>query len=578
MYQYFWMLLSLVLFLGCGSSTQNQPSKEYEEIPTETTEELEQNRTSIAPSTVVSLPSMGKAQLGVMANAKVDLSVWSEEENRWVILATEMTSTGKTLAEIGNFDAHRELLEGEKRYLYTVTGGEDWDVEDDGVLNRSFTPNLGSFHLMAQGEILKQSTTLNVTMVSEILYQKQIADQTTATALLIAELLAEDIGGDGDIDMLDILSYNPIEDKDKLTRTYQEQLDVIVDNILHGRAWNYQAVLFVVPPKTYPKNESGIQEALDAGDYDYVIAELLANRDLYTDLDEDEVNLNIAAAYVGKSGYSVFDITGAISESDEGLNGFIAKVTKENDAVETINQLNEASNYYAKVIEGVDCEHVEELNQTEASACFSLGLVKLTALSNSVKLLFGGDEEIVDRWAEGVEINGSDDLNGNGVIDDADASGCAIVYASNPLNPCRDGSMASYRQRVVFSQNGIEYPTTLIDVDVGSSSWGYRTFKKLLTNNSTGENTALLTDGVCDRSLKKSSNQVDGVEYFPCPVINNGVMMNMAEALDEAAGVQSLFPAQSTTQNTIELYIENITGSRDGVISQDDLGIYLQSH
>ncbi len=80
--------------------------------------------------------------------------------------------------------------------------------------------------------------------------------------------------------------------------------------------------------------------------------------------------------------------------------------------------------------------------------------MRLTSLSNSVKLLFGGDEDVVQSWAEGVDINSSDDLNGNGVIDEADASGCAIVYASDPANSCREGSMATYRKRSPLQKMG----------------------------------------------------------------------------------------------------------------------------
>jgi len=54
--------------------------------------------------------------------------------------------------------------------------------------------------------------------------------------------------------------------------------------------------------------------------------------------------------------------------------------------------------------------------------------------------------------------------------------------------------------------------------------------------------------------------------------------MNIADSLSVASGIQNLFPIGSETRETIESYIENITGSPDGTLTQDDLGIYLQSH
>ncbi len=217
------------------------------------------------------------------------------------------------------------------------------------------------------------------------------------------------------------------------------------------------------------------------------------------------------------------------------------------------------------------------ITEEQKSACYSLGLVRLTSLSNSVKLLFGGDEDVVQSWAEGVDINSSDDLNGNGVIDEADASGCAIVYADNPSNSCREGAMATYRKKVTFIKDGISYETTMIDVDIGNPNLGYTTFKKLITDNGSGKS-VVLTDGICDINFNKSTYEIDGEVYFPCPVIDDGKIMNISDSLKVSYGIQNLFPVGSTTRTTIESYIENITGSPDGVITQDNLGIYLQSH
>jgi hypothetical protein len=328
------------------------------------------------------------------------------------------------------------------------------------------------------------------------------------------------------------------------------------------------------PTLAHPTTEAGIQEALDDRDYDYVISQLISNRDAYGDLNDDEVNINIAGAYVGKSGYTVFDITSAISNSKGSLNGFVSETTKDNDAVDTINQLNEADEYYSKVVNGVNCGNTTTLTEEQKSACYNLGLVRLTSLSNGVKLLFGGDADITKKWADGVDINSSDDLSGNGVVDEADASACTIVYASDPSNPCREGSMATYRKRVTFTTpSGTEYNATLIDVDIGNPNLGYTTHKKLV-----GDGSALLTDGVCDVNFNKTTNQIDGVNYFPCPVINGGDMMSISDSLNSASNVQSLFPNGSETRTTIESYVENITGSKDGVITQDNLGVYLQSH
>jgi len=45
-------------------------------------------------------------------------------------------------------------------------------------------------------------------------------------------------------------------------------------------------------------------------------------------------------------------------------------------------------------------------------------------------------------------------LNGNGVMMNLMPPGCPIVYASDPANSCREGSMATYRKRSPLTKMG----------------------------------------------------------------------------------------------------------------------------
>ena len=329
----------------------------------------------------------------------------------------------------------------------------------------------------------------------------------------------------------------------------------------------------------YPRTESGIQKALDNGDYSFVINQLLNNRDAYSGLDDDSVNMNIAGAYVGSSGYTIFDITGAMSDGNQSsFNDFVNNITKDNNALDTINKLNQADIYYSKIVQGVNCSTPDNLTKIQKDSCYNLGLVRLTSLTNSVKLLFGGDSTTVQKWANGVDINSSDDLNGNGVLDASEASACAIVYANNPNDSCKDGTFYSYRGAVNFKKNGREYKLTLIDVDVGNSENGYQNFYKLISSNA-NNNTPILTSGVCDTNFNITTHSADGEIYFPCPVIDsNGDVMGIKQSLESSANIQSLFPNGDTTRTTIESYIKNITGSTSGTIGLDNLSTYLRTH
>jgi hypothetical protein len=575
-------LLLILLFIGCGNSSKTDNTIDEEYIPIES-EPTETSNNSNTTDEVVD--KLGKAQLGVMANATVKLYLLEDGEQR--LLATEITSKGDNIETIGNFNLHLELLEDNKFYLYEVSGGEDSDVDDDGEIDDNPTPNRGSFQLIARGDSLKKAQKINITIVSAIIYKliKPYLKSDDISNKLLAfcrDVIQKDISGDGTIGIDDIFSYDPIRSKPKLFASYQNKILDMVNNILNGKELDFEQIVYSISSSIdYPKNEIGIQNALDHGHYSYVISQLKSNRGAYGDMNDDEINMNIAGAYVGISGYTVFDITGAIATSNDNnnsLNGFIHDITEDNNALNTLESLEEADRYYREVVNGLNCSDTTGLTDEQRASCFNLGLVRLTTLSNSVKLLFGGDEELVREWADGVDINSSDDLNGNSVVDGTDASACAIVYANNPADNCRDGSMFTYRGRVSFNRFGVEHNTTLLEIDVGSTTHGFNSFYKLTTNRTTN-NSVVLTNGVCDRNLNMTTNSIDGVDYFPCPTFNNnGTIMTIEASLDTSANIQGLFPTGSDTRNTVNGYIRNLTGSVDGTINQNNLSNYLQRH
>ena len=818
---------------------------------------------------------LGKAQLGVLSHAKVKLYELNKVEKK--LLATEFTSNGESIEGIGNFNLHLEKLKENRFYLYEVSGGEDYDVNDDGVIDNSATLNKGVFHLLVKGSHIKAIKKARITVISEIIYQKLLSSLNLENIaienkmkLLVQEIIKEDINGDGFVGIEDILKYNPILDKGKLYLEYQNKIIKIIDDILKNKksdliapifknenstfeinenlelvgkieidevsaltvtllgddadklAYNmttkelslikkvdfekphdknsdnlfeftieamdsyfnktkkdftikildinetipkapllqkttlsifennvsgtlvgsifikeqgtdqiqsfkisgedaqfftidkegklfssksfdyetkkryslkteatndvgksnqvtvviqiedvpdikptvqdvsltvsenlpigtligkidivnrgdsniskiklegylsnsfeidktsnihvrsyldyesytfyylqYRAInkageskpanltvrisnVFENIGSDYPPTESGVQNALDRGDYAFVLNELLNNRDNYSGLDDDTVNMNIAGAYVGSSGYTVYDITGAMSDGNKSsFNDFVNKITKNNDPVATINQLTQADKYYSNIVQGLDCTNTTTLTQIEKDSCYNLGLVRLTSLTNSVKLLFGGNSNTVEKWAEGVEGNSSDDLNGNGVLDASEASACAIVYANNSGNSCQASTSYSYRGGVTFSNATNSHNFSLLEVDVGNATNGYQSFYQLVTTKS-NNNTPVLTNGVCDKSFNKTTQPADGVTYFPCPTVDaSGTPMGIKQSLESVANIQSLFPDGDETKGTLNSYITNITGDANGTIGLDNLSTYLRAN
>ncbi|CAA6808395.1 MAG: Proprotein convertase subtilisin/kexin type 7 [uncultured Sulfurovum sp.] len=832
------------------------------------------NQTSDDNDSII-VNNFGKAQLGVLAKATVKLYELNKVERK--LLATTTTSEGTDIKSIGNFNLYLEKLEDDKFYLYEVSGGEDFDVDDDGIIDTQSTANQGLFHLLVLGQHLKSIQTATVSVVSEIVYQRLISslslensELTDKMQELAQKIIEEDINGDGFIGIEDILKYNPVTDKEKLFTEYQHKVSKVIDDILNNRSSDFDAPTFEnnsseikinenlqfvqkiqindispleitllgtdansfnyndttqelsfvskadfenpqdnnqdnifeltiqatdsyfnsnsktfliqvldvnetipevpqlkdtnlsvnenngtnsligtillesegtsaitaytlmgedsqyfsvtnqgelfsqqsfdyearksyafeaqatnsigesntvkieiqiqdvadikpiveevrisTPENTsigsligkltisdsgdsniskitiygyennkfeadtdgdlhvlsyldyestnvyylqysasnkagesdkanltievtnifensgsdYPRTEDGIQKALDNADYAFVLNQLLNSRDSYSSLDDDTVNMNIAGAYVGTSGYTVFDITVAMNEGNtSSFNDFVNNITKNNDALETIKNLNLADTYYSNIVDGLDCNDTSTLTQIEKNSCYNLGLVRLTSLTNSVKLLFGGNPTTIQKWANGVDINSSDDLNGNGVLDKAEASACAVVYANDPKESCKNGTFYSYKGRIIFTKNGREHNTTLIEVDVGNASNGYQSFYQLISSKA-NNNTPLLTSGVCNKTFNISSSPSDGITLFPCPTLDaNGDIMGIKQSLEQVANIQALFPSGDETKKTVENYLENITGSSQGTVGLDNLSTYLRTN
>jgi len=195
--------------------------------------------------TVANPAVMGSVSFGALAGATV--TIYKVEDNGSLSeLWSETTSSGATLAEIGQFNTHAYDLDDDSFYLYKVVGGEDWDVDDDGSLDAMSTANKGTIRAIAQGSDIKSAgEDFKVTAMSEILYEKVLyslkndydADTFEGTLTTQAATVIEtDISGDGTIDNLDILLYNPASDSSNLTEYYRAKNQEILDAIHQGSA------------------------------------------------------------------------------------------------------------------------------------------------------------------------------------------------------------------------------------------------------------------------------------------------------------------------------------------------------
>ncbi len=183
------------------------------------------------------------AKLGNLADANV--TIYKIEDNGTLIsLYFEKTSSGTTLGEIGKFDMHIDTLDDNLFYLYEVTGGKDWDSDDDGILDANATINKGIIRAIAKGSNLKVAAdNFIVSYATELIYEKITPTlKYHFNASTFGEKLQDavkkvigDIDGDGAIDEKDMLIFNPHSDESKLIGVYSSRAQKIKDILHNGK-------------------------------------------------------------------------------------------------------------------------------------------------------------------------------------------------------------------------------------------------------------------------------------------------------------------------------------------------------
>ncbi|WP_457638836.1 LVIVD repeat-containing protein [Persephonella sp.] len=193
-------------------------------------------------STSEPAPVYGTAQLGNLAEASVEIYELTDNGSP-VLKWTETTSSGETLDEIGKFNTHAGEMEDEKYYIIKITGGQDWDTDDNGLIDSLPTDNKGTIRLIASGKNIKSTENLKVTMISEIIYEKvakyikyDYSKENLAQKIDDAvEQVVEDTNGDGQVDIYDVITFDPVKHKPKLKGIYKREFVNIVSVIHSGK-------------------------------------------------------------------------------------------------------------------------------------------------------------------------------------------------------------------------------------------------------------------------------------------------------------------------------------------------------
>jgi len=182
------------------------------------------NETSVTIE-IIDVDEYAEAGLGRWGDASI--KIYKLEDNATQTLKfSETTSVGADVNTTGLFDSHRLELEQNSFYLYEVSGGEDYDANNDGVIDASPTPNSGTIHAVVKGSWVRHiNWRPRVNLMSEVYYQwvKSEIDNFNVYSLERKLLypnqsryfylhINNDLNGDDTYgNAVDALIYNPIK-------------------------------------------------------------------------------------------------------------------------------------------------------------------------------------------------------------------------------------------------------------------------------------------------------------------------------------------------------------------------------
>jgi len=186
----------------------------------------------------------GQAELGPLAQANFTLRKLDENMTKLYEGITTQ-GDGQDVTTAGIIPVSAAVLNSldDEYYFVGVSGGLDVDRNDDLVWDDVPTVNHGTLHaILSAGELQRGNYKVNIFTQAIYQYLASLQDVTQLSANelkdkmdnLAAELIAADLNGDGHIDYLDVLRWDPAKDKDQLTIDYEKEVAPYVEKILLG--------------------------------------------------------------------------------------------------------------------------------------------------------------------------------------------------------------------------------------------------------------------------------------------------------------------------------------------------------
>ena len=319
-----------------------------------------------------------------------------------------------------------------------------------------------------------------------------------------------------------------------------------------------------------------IQLAIDKSDFDGAVA--LLDGKCSTALEDSDKNFALATAYMGKAGFSAIDVVNSVLDStDAGGDAFstlaLSIDSGKNDS--TLTYLDMAKNYYLKSVSPDLNTSVCDTSSTDTrilNACFYIGFSQTIQATTTLTYLTKDVNTLVDS------IN-----NATTTPLDMQASTDALAWAVG-ISPLPNNSSINSSAIQINSQN-----YTHVEVTLPSGEVFYRLADSAAPS---ATSSTIVTDGYCDTNGDKTP--CDGIENtdgsidttltaasscYACPLTISSttpaptVVDSLIKTLNAGLDVIVSTTTDGDIQNTLDTYIQDITGDPTATVQNTDLNV-----
>ena len=277
----------------------------------------------------------------------------------------------------------------------------------------------------------------------------------------------------------------------------------------------------------------GVEQDLDQGRYNDVIANLAANPTCDGEMTADEANMAKGAAYMQKAGLTLSELASTVLDSNETdptaafMTAFADKANSE-----VLQSLSSADAAYALVVGDVNCtDDNATKTAVESSACFYQNLATTV---QTVSIMAASLGDAVSFLTTPVVQGDANDTNNNGTADAMEITGCAIADASTTTGTnvtCSTESTVKFTVGSLVQFTDLNVTPRTFNVTNVTAHADYVEVKMMTALS------PVTTNGVCTADyVTTTCNDTVNIAggCYPCPVVVDGGAVESTEVVVDA--------------------------------------------